>query len=302
MDGPLAVSPPAKINLHLEVLGRRNDDYHEIRTLYQSIDLRDRLTAEIAPDGELALEVRPTGVIDGGDDNLVIRAARLVSREIGVGPGVRFTLDKNIPVGTGLGGGSADAAAALKLLDRLWDCGFDEERLHRLAAALGSDVPFFLHGGLAVGTGRGDELVKLPDRDDLALVVVAPDIRVSTREAFRLVDPRLTSTRPKGNVDAVVAGFRGRPDWRVMANELEHVVVKEWPVVGEGLRLLRDQRPIFASLSGSGAASYALFEDHEAARHAATALPAGWFVHVGSTIGRSAARLEVGRVDHGGFG
>lgn len=299
MGGCLAVSPAAKINLHLEVNGRRADGYHELITLYQSIDLLDRLTAEEAGVGEISLEVTPHGAVTAGERNLVLRAARLVAEEAGCARGVRLELHKGIPVGGGLGGGSADGAAALFLLDRLWECGFDPGTLHRLAAELGSDVPFFLHGGLVLGTGRGDKLVDLDDPAPLPVVVVSPPLEISTAEVFAKWNPRLTSQRPEGNLNAPAAGLRGKPEWRAMTNELEEIVVGSWPEVGEGLRMLRSFRPLRAALSGSGAASFAVFEEISSARRAAEGLPEGWFVHLGSLLPRSAARFEVEAMDGG---
>jgi 4-diphosphocytidyl-2-C-methyl-D-erythritol kinase len=297
MDRRLEVAAPAKINLHLRVVGRRRDGYHELRTLYQSIDLADRLTVEEAPPGELALAVTPAGVVSAGDDNLVLRAARLVAAEVRDAPGARFELRKRIPVSAGLGGGSADAAAALVLANRLWAAGLDSGRLHDLAAELGSDVPFFLHGGLVFGVGRGDELVELPDLDRLAVVVVAPGVRVATSEVFERVG--LTSHRQEGTVDALAAGLRGRPDWQELTNELEAAVVGGWPGVGEALRFLRSTGPLHAALSGSGAASYAVFDDLNRARQAVAEVPSGWFVHVGVTLPRRSARLTVSISDGG---
>jgi 4-diphosphocytidyl-2-C-methyl-D-erythritol kinase len=294
-----SVSVPAKINLHLQILGRRWDGFHELRTLFQSIDLFDRIEAEEAPPDEMALEVTPEDAVEAGGGNLVLRAARLLAREAGISNGARLHLDKRIPVGGGLGGGSADAAATLVLLDRLWGCDLDEMGLHRLAAALGSDVPFFLHGGLALGIGRGDEVFPLPDEAELATVVVVPNVRISTAEVYRSHDGQLTSHRQKGNLYAFAAGLRGKLDWRAMANELEEIVVRSWPEVGEGLRVLRSSGSLHASLSGSGAASYAVFDDPVAARRAADKLPADWFVHVGSTLPRRSAGLVVKRCDGG---
>jgi len=289
----LSVSVPAKINLHLQILGRRWDGFHELRTLFQSIDLFDRVTAEEAPPGEMTLDVDPEGAVASGDVNLVLRAARLLAEEAGVFTGARLRLLKVIPVGGGLGGGSADAAAALVLLDRLWGCNLDGLTLHRLAATLGSDVPFFLHGGLALGIGRGEEVFPLPDDVELATVVAVPKVCVSTAEAYRSYDDQLTSHRQKGNLYAFAAGLRGNLNWRAMTNVLEEVVVRSWPEIGEGLQVLRSSSPLHASLSGSGAASYAVFDDPAAARRAADKLPADWFVHVGSTLPRRSAGLVV---------
>lgn len=295
-----AVSAPAKINLHLEVLGRRRDGFHELRTLLQSIDLFDSVTAVDAPPHEITLEVGPAGAVTDDEDNLVLRAARALAEEARVGMGARLTLHKRIPVGGGLGGGSADAAAALVVLDRLWGCGLDKLRLHRLAAGLGSDVPFFFHGGLALGIGRGDEIFPLPDPEPLAVVVAVPGVRVETAGVYADFDARLTSERQEGTLYAFAIGLQGRFDWREMTNELEGAVINGWPEVGEGLRMLRASHPVHSSLSGSGAASFAVFDSLDAAQRAASELPANWFVHVGWTLERRSARLTVRAASDGG--
>ncbi len=296
----VAVSAPAKINLHLEIVGRRRDGFHELRTLFQSIDLYDHLTAEDAPPGETSLEVEPAGAVTGGQDNLVLRAARAIAEETHVDKGARLRLRKTIPVGGGLGGGSADAAAALVALDRLWGCGLEELDLQRLAAGLGADVPFFLHGGLALGIGRGDEVFPLPDQEPMAVVVAVPKVQIPTAEAYALLSAQLTSERQEGTLYSFAVGLQGRFDWRVMTNEFEGAVVGGWPEVGEGLRMLRASHPIHASLSGSGAASFAVFDSREAAQRAAAKLPAEWFVHVGTTLRRRSARLEGWTASDGG--
>ena len=156
MSDGLMVRVPAKINIHLEVVGRRPDGFHELRTLFQSVGLWDTLCGWPAEEGLLELEIEPEGVVGSGPDNLVLRAARALWQETGRRPGARLRLaEKEIPVGGGMGGGSADAAGALMLLNQLWSLGLPTADLRRLAADLGSDVPFFLHGGFALGVGRG---------------------------------------------------------------------------------------------------------------------------------------------------
>jgi 4-diphosphocytidyl-2-C-methyl-D-erythritol kinase len=292
--------PPAKINLHLEVLGRREDGYHELRTLMQSVDLRDRLEAEEAAEGVLSLEVVPFGAAPVGEENLVIEAARRLIAAVAPRRGVRFRLEKRIPAGAGLGGGSADAAAALVVLNRLWNCGLGDGELETLAAELGSDVPFFLHGGLALGEGRGEGIVEMADLAETPVLIALPEVHVATRDVYARLGERLTSNPPAGTLDALANGPRGRSDWRRLSNTLEETVVQGWPAVGEALRNLRSTGAIHAALSGSGGASFAVFEDRRAAQRAADMLPGSWFVYVGTTVPRSAARLEaLGATDGG---
>jgi 4-diphosphocytidyl-2-C-methyl-D-erythritol kinase len=241
----------------------------------------------------LDLAIEPAGSVAADDGNLVVVAARALAEKGGIEAGARLRLIKGIPVAGGLGGGSADAAAALVLLDRLWRLGLGRTRLHRLAAGLGADVPFFLRGGLALGVGRGDEVYPQTDLEELAVVATAPKLEISTAEVFERYPSRLTWDRQEATVYAFAAGLRRRLGWRHLYNDLEGTVVGGWPEVGEGLRVLRASGPLHAGLSGSGAASYAVFDDPEAARRVAARLPDGWWVHVGTTLSRRAAQPKI---------
>jgi 4-diphosphocytidyl-2-C-methyl-D-erythritol kinase len=295
----LAVRAPAKINLHLQVLGRRPDGYHELRTLLQSVDLLDDLTAETAPDGVLRLEVAPPGAITDGEDNLVLRSARLLWQRVRRQPGAVIRLEKRIPVAAGLGGGSADAAAALVLLDRLWSLGLERPVLGELAAALGSDVPFFLHGGLGLGVGRGDEVYPLPDQRELGVILASAGDAISTADVYRLLPPQLTWSRPDATVDAFAAGVAERPRWETMVNDLEDVVVRGWPVVGQVLAELRSTAPLRAAVTGSGGCVFALYPDRTSAEGAAAAVGGRWWSHVGVTLDRNRARPLVELLEEG---
>ena len=286
------VRMPAKVNLHLEVLGRRPDGYHEVRTLLQSIDLCDHLAAECAPDGVIELRLSPPGRVPEDDGNLVVRAARELWA-YGPKRGARITLTKRIPVAAGLGGGSADAAGALVLLDRLWELSLPPADLFRCAAALGSDVPFFLRGGLAVGVGRGDEVYPLPDLPPLGVLVAVPDLEIETSQVYGRLSAELTWARQEANVYAFAAGLEVRPRWEAMRNDLQAIVVEGWPVVAEVLADLAATGPLRAAVSGSGAAVYAVYGDRRSAEAAAEAVGKKWWTHVGSTVGRATARPHV---------
>ena len=169
----------AKINLGLRVLGRRADGYHEIRTVFQTVTLHDTLTFEPAPGGLLELACTdPT--IPTDESNLILRAASLLRERYGVSRGARTRLEKSIPAGGGLGGGSSDAAAALLALNRLWNLGAGARELSELGARVGADVPFFLTGGTALGTGTGADVEPLEDAPKMPLVIVTPGVRVAT--------------------------------------------------------------------------------------------------------------------------
>ncbi len=281
---------PAKVNLHLEVLGRRPDGFHEVRTLLQSIDLFDDLTAEIAPDGAIELEVLPSDAVPEDPENLVVRAARELWGRGGRERGARLTLTKRIPVGGGLGGGSADAASALVLLNWLWGLSLSPAELHRCAAAVGSDVPFFLQGGLALGVGRGDEVHPLPDLPEHGVVVAVPDLAIDTSEVYGRLHSELTWARQEANVYALEAKLDERLRWERMRNDLQPIVVEGWPVVAEVLGDLVATGPLRAAVSGSGAAAYAVYADRRSAEAAAAVVCARWWIHVGTTVGRASAR------------
>src|ERR1039457_2919605 len=185
-----SVPAPAKINLDLRVLGKRADGYHELRTIFQTISLRDTLEIAFTPGrkAEIVLQDDP-----GIPDNLVLRAARLAMETMRAAGRVEMRLIKRIPMGAGLGGGSSDAAAVLLALPVLAGRPLGLDALAGLAARLGSDVPFFLLGGTAVGIGRGTELFPLPDRPAMSGLVVAPAVHVNTAQAYRDLSPGLTS-------------------------------------------------------------------------------------------------------------
>jgi 4-diphosphocytidyl-2-C-methyl-D-erythritol kinase len=292
-----AIRIPAKINLHLQVLGRREDGFHELRTLLQSIDLFDDLSAVQAADGHLELVVAPVGAVPVGDENLVLRAARALWRAARCQPGARLELSKRIPVGGGLGGGSADAAAALILLDRLWSLKLTPVELFGIAAELGSDVPFFLQGGTALGVGRGEEIIPLPDLPPLAVLVAVPELSIPTAEVYGRLPRRLTWSRPDATVIAFTAGLVREISWQGLVNDLQPTVVEGWPEVARVLGELRYHRPQHAAVTGSGAAVFAVFPDLGAARDAAAAVSSCGRVHVGVTLPREQARPRVSELD-----
>ena len=223
-----SISAPAKINLCFEVLGRRSDGYHEVRTVYQAIDLADQLELESASD--LSLEVTPHGAAPI-DDNLVLRAAQLLRDETHTQQGVRIRLTKRIPAAAGLGGGSSDAAATLVGLRALWGLDVSDQRLLELAVQLGADVPFFIHGGTAMGAGRGEVLTPLPTRDDLWAVVLYPGEVGDNKTArlYGLLTPEHYS--PHGQATELLAERirEGRAPLDGLFNIFESVVSSAYP-------------------------------------------------------------------------
>lgn len=251
---------PAKVNLSLRVLGRREDGYHELATLFQAIDLWDDLTIEPASGLQLACD-DPALPLDGS--NLVLQAAELLSRR---GPdralGARLTLRKRIPVRAGLGGGSSDGAGALLLCRRFWNLPVSDEELVELAARLGADVPFFLTGGTARGTGRGDRVEPRPFIGERPLLLGLPPFGISTSEAFSRLGERLTL--PRNGVSLPVLSAYKWPvenDFRSAVNDLERVVLELRPELARFRDALLREGAKSALLSGSGSAVYGLFAD-----------------------------------------
>lgn len=201
----LLVKAPAKVNLGLRVFGRRRDGYHQVRTLLAAVDWSDTLCFEPGGHG-VRLECSDPEIPTDGR-NLVLKAVSRLEEHLGRRlPGVRIRLEKRIPVGRGLGGGSSDAAAALTALNRLFDLGLRRPTLVRLAARIGMDVPFFLYGGLAVATGRGEQVFPLAAAPELWLVLLLPDFGVATEAAYR----SLSSSQPAKNPTASGGPATGR--------------------------------------------------------------------------------------------
>ncbi len=265
----------AKINLDLRVLHKRADGYHELRTVFQTISLADRIEIEYTPARRTEISLESN--IDIAD-NLMIRAARAVcdaARATGL---IHFRLRKQIPTGAGLGGGSSNAAAVLLALPALAGKTVDPVLLSRLGAELGSDVPFFLQGGTALGIGRGAELYPLPDAPAMRAVVVCPPVHVSTPEAYRGLRRALTSEAgdfDTGTFQSFVwhLGEKCRTgDWRPLpVNDFEASVFRQHPGLLEIKRKLARSGASPAMMSGSGAALFGLFESREAAARAARA-------------------------------
>ena len=241
---------PGKLNLFLHVLGRRADGYHELQTLFRLIDRSDRVGVAPRKDGKI--------VFDGpfGDENLCVRAARLLEK------GCDLALEKNLPVGGGLGGGSSDAATTLLALNKVWALGLSREKLMQIAVQLGADVPFFIYGKNALGESIGERLTAL----DLApawYLVLAPQVSVSTKETF---ESALTLRSKRLKIPPFLSG-QG-------TNDLEGAVVSRYPDVAASLAWLRKHRPQ-ARMTGSGACVFAEFETETEARALYSALPGG---------------------------
>jgi 4-diphosphocytidyl-2-C-methyl-D-erythritol kinase len=260
-----------KVNLDLRVLGTRADGYHELRTVFQSIELHDTLTCIEKP-GPFTLKCRASGVpLD--DSNLVWRAGASLWQVLGR-PGeprdTVVTIDKRIPMQAGLGGGSADAAAALLALGRLWG-GAPVTLLREVASRIGADVPFFLSGGTALGLGRGEEIYPLVDLPPHWIVIVRPPFGISTAEAYAWYDDdRTAGVKEPRELQILPVPWPSRA--AQMINDLELPVVHRHPEIGTLKTSLREAGAVAAAMSGSGSAVFGLFRGRSAAVGAAKSL------------------------------
>jgi len=266
---------PAKINLTLRVVARRPDGYHELDTVFQAIDLWDRLELVPRDDDRLTLACDDARV-PTDDRNLVLRAADGFRRAWAPrGRGADFRLHKAIPMQGGLGGGSSDAAGALLLCGRHWGVEPGRPALERLASGLGADVPFFLTGGTARGTGRGDRIEALRFAGEVGLLLGLPPHGIPTREVFEDLGARLTLPPIGVSVRSLSEHkWPGDNDFSVVANDLEAVVFDRWPDLRRFRDALITEGAQGAALSGSGSTVYGVFPDAERRRGAEVALGA----------------------------
>jgi 4-diphosphocytidyl-2-C-methyl-D-erythritol kinase len=270
----LTVRAHAKVNLDLRVLGVRADGYHELRTVFQTIELHDTLVCSERP-GPFTLKCRTPGVpLDAG--NVIWKAAAALWTALGRPGDVRDTtiaIDKKIPLQSGLGGGSADGAAALVALARLWG-GAPITLLREVGTAIGADVPFFLSGGTALGLGRGEEIYPLVDMPPHVLVIVRPPFGVSTAEAYAWYDEdRAAGLRDLRELQLLPVPWPSRA--AQMINDLEPPVVRRHPEISSLKVQLRELGALAAAMSGSGSAVFGLFRSRAAAERALRPLSKG---------------------------
>ena len=286
--GVIELPAPAKLNLFLHVVGRRADGYHELQTVFQFLDLADRVRIARRDDACL----RRTAAIPGVEeaDDLVMRAARLLRDESGVEAGADIAVDKRIPLGGGLGGGSSDAASVLIGLDRLWGLGMGTDRLAALGARLGADVPVFVRGMASWGEGVGERLVPVSLEEPWYVLVVLP-FAVSTAGVFGA--PALTRNTPRIRMKDLLRGESGAPESparieRLLIsarNDCEPVVREMHPEVGEALDWL--SRHARARMTGTGATVFAPFRSRERAVEVADRAPPPWRGLVARGLSRS---------------
>jgi 4-diphosphocytidyl-2-C-methyl-D-erythritol kinase len=281
----LTWSAPAKLNLMLHIVGRRADGYHELQTVFQLIDLCDRVQLSVREDGVITRPEGAAGV--PASEDLVVRAARALQMASGTRLGAEIRVSKRIPMGGGLGGGSSDAATTLLALNQMWQVGFSSAQIAAIGVTLGADVPIFVHGRSAWAEGVGEKLVPVDLPEDSWFVVIFPGVQVPTAAVFQA--PELTRNSPP----TTMRGFLetgGR-------NDCEAVVRTRFPAVAEALDWLA--RHAQARLTGTGSCVFAKFSRAADAERVAARVPDEWRAHVVRGLNRSPLLAELGLAELG---
>ena len=297
MSEPIELPSFAKINFALRIIRKRDDGYHDLATVLQTVSLADRLT--FAPADDLTLECDAPNIPTGAD-NLIIRAAEALRREFRVDAGARIRLEKRIPSPGGLGGGSSNAAIVLIGLRALWDLPVTIPGLQPLAERLGSDVPFFLYGGTALGTGRGTEIEQLPEIDAKYIALAVPDVAISTAEAFGGLrfEPLTTA-----DVNRILLNYRfcsglTGTDGLLIENDFENSVFTAHPSIARAKQIMLRHGASRAGLSGSGASVFGVFDNQETRQTALKALgnESNWRSFAVAAISRAKYREALSQV------
>ncbi len=300
MNQSLSLPSFAKINWSLRILGKRPDNFHEIRTTLQTISLHDRLNFALSEDREIAL-TSSDAEIPTDDRNLIVRAAHALQERYSINKGALVQLEKSIPVQAGLGGGSSNAAVALLALARLWQIDADANDFISIAAGIGADVPFFLYGGSMLATGTGTTLSALPESGAHSLIVIAPNVSVSTRDAYAsLQAASLTSETSEfilSSSQKAVLSSDSAPWLRNdFANDFESVIFDIHPETRRAKDLLLRSGAMAALMTGSGSSVLGVFADDKRQQQALDKIQgeAGWRIFPCVTVSRNEYRRAIG--------
>ncbi len=248
----------AKVNLGLKILELLPDNYHSIFTIMQEIDLYDNI--EIHPNKSQKLAIQCEGSIEvpNNSENLCMKAAQLIFNNYNINCGLNIALYKNIPTGSGLGGGSSNAAAVLCALNNMFELNISNQRLHDLAFELGCDIPFFINGGIQISEGKGEKLTKLNiDLSNYFILLIHPKFNVSTKWAYSFFKNNLPNTFDCDKFRS----FQASPDWELFENDFENIIKSTYPEVVKIRKMLESQSSLFVSLSGSGSTMFGVFKN-----------------------------------------
>lgn len=257
----------AKINLGLDVTGKRDDGYHIVRMIMQNVDLYDTLTFEDNETGEICLTAS-SEKIPTDESNLICKVALQLKKEFGVSKGANIHLVKRIPVAAGMAGGSTDGAAAYVALNELWNLGLDKKKLCELAVKLGADIPYCIIGGTALAEGIGEELTVISDMPACHIVIAKPAIDVSTGWVYKELDSRKIIEHP--DIDGIRAAIEDgniKAMCSLIGNVLEPVTAGKYTVIGDIEKILEDSGAVGAFMTGSGPTVFAVFDDEEKAKN-----------------------------------
>jgi 4-diphosphocytidyl-2-C-methyl-D-erythritol kinase len=300
----LTIPSFAKINWTLEILGKRSDGYHELRTLLQTVSVADELGFEPIEEGVEIICDHPD--VPGDETNLVYRAAKSLSDFAAVRRGVRIAIKKRIPTAAGLGGGSSNAAMTLLALQKLWDLALAPCDLFRIGSELGADVPFFFIGGTCLGVGRGDEIYPMVELEAEFLLLVNAGIKVPTREVYANIPPELTNTQGVGKMplsleaayaDTVMQSGQSRTVWDLLHNDLEIPVLARHQLLAEIKERLKQLGARGVLMSGSGSTIFAIFDSERARSGALSDLSkTGWWCVPARTLCRNEYRQMLSAV------
>ncbi len=268
MSSPYIFWPaPAKLNLFLQITGRRDDGYHNLQTVFQFLDVADRLRFVVREDGKILRKTDNEGV--KAEDDLVVKAAKALQQSTGTQLGADIYLQKILPMGGGVGGGSSDAATTLVVLNHLWETGLDNTALSAIGLELGADVPVFIHGHAAFAQGVGEQLESISPQEPWYLVV-KPEIHISTAKIFS--DQQLTRDCPAIRICDLQIGTANEAQmFDELGNVFEPVVARQYPEIAEVIQQLR--KTSNARLTGTGACVFAAFNTQQEAQQAMANLP-----------------------------
>ncbi|MCG9740206.1 4-(cytidine 5'-diphospho)-2-C-methyl-D-erythritol kinase [Shewanella insulae] len=270
---------PAKLNLFLHVNGRRADGYHELQTLFQFIDYCDYLDFAVNDSGSLTLHSEMEAVV-ANSDNLILKAAKSLQEYSGTHQGAEIWLDKKLPMGGGIGGGSSDAATTLVALNHLWQTQLSQNELAKIGLTLGADVPVFINGLAAFAEGVGEKLIPVEATENWYLILT-PDVHVSTAEVFN--DPQLPRNTPKLSMDDLMSS-----DWH---NDCQPRVAERYPQVAKALAWLIEYAP--SRMTGTGACVFGIFDTRQQAQQVFAQLPADLCGFIAKGTNKSPLALRI---------
>lgn len=265
MGEKLTLKAPAKINLGLDVLGRRDNGYHDVRMVMQSIALYDDVTIEKVEEPGICLEIN-LDFLPTDERNIAYKAAKLLMDEFAISTGVKIKLEKHIPVAAGMAGGSTNAAAVLEGMNRLFSLGLTQKELMERGVKLGADVPYCIMKGTALAEGIGEILSPLPPLPECYILIAKPGISVSTKEVYEELDSKEIPEHPE--IDGILEGLEEANLEKIvsaMGNVLERVTVQKYPVIDEIKQVMKKAGAMNAMMSGSGPTVFGIFKDRETA-------------------------------------